>query len=726
MSTVSSNPQLQKRVDYDNKAMADAVSDLLSVVGRKRVERPSHERKEQLQMALEAIFAALSLPIPDVPQDVQELDLRLDYMLRPSGVMRRRVELKGRWWQNTMGPLLGSTKSGDVVAILPAPLGGYFFLDPSSGKRVKVKSKTAELLERDAFCFYRSLPARQLKIRDLLIFMLRSLDMGDVLFVLLLSLLVSLLGLFTPYMNKQIFDSVIPTGTKGDLLPVAALLLGATIGSALFTMSRTLALLRLRDKMNHSVQCAAMARMFTLPVSFYKDFAAGETARRAMSINSLTEMLSDSVLTSALAALFSFVYIFQMFSFAPILVAPAVLAIVALLLVTFLSTSVRQKHMRKMMQLSAKLDGLVFGLFSGIQKIKIAGAERRAFAKWAANYRDVGRLRYNPPLLMPLSSAVSTLLMFGSTITVYFFAGSRGVSPSDFIAFTVAYGAVSSALMSLGSAAIALANVKPQLEMVKPILEAVPEVDENKRQVTSLSGLIEVSNVTFSYTKDGPPVLRNLSLKVEPGEYVAIVGRSGSGKSTLMRLLLGFETPNSGAIYYDGHDLKTLDVRSVRQCIGVDLQDAKLFLGSIYANIIITAPWATLEDAWEAARLAGVDEDIRAMPMGMHTLISEGGGGISGGQRQRLLIARAIIAKPSILLLDEATSALDNITQEAVIKNLAKLKCTRVVIAHRLSTVQGCDRILVMDEGTVVEEGTYDELMARKGLFFEFASRQIQ
>jgi ABC-type bacteriocin/lantibiotic exporter with double-glycine peptidase domain len=213
---------------------------------------------------------------------------------------------------------------------------------------------------------------------------------------------------------------------------------------------------------------------------------------------------------------------------------------------------------------------------------------------------------------------------------------------------------------------------------------------------------------------------------VEPGEYVAIVGRSGSGKSTLMRLLLGFETPNSGAIYYDGHDLKTLDVRSVRQCIGVDLQDAKLFLGSIYANIIITAPWATLEDAWEAARLAGVDEDIRAMPMGMHTLISEGGGGISGGQRQRLLIARAIIAKPSILLLDEATSALDNITQEAVIKNLAKLKCTRVVIAHRLSTVQGCDRILVMDEGTVVEEGTYDELMARKGLFFEFASRQIQ
>lgn len=234
-----------------------------------------------------------------------------------------------------------------------------------------------------------------------------------------------------------------------------------------------------------------------------------------------------------------------------------------------------------------------------------------------------------------------------------------------------------------------------------------------------------MSNVTFSYTPDGPLVLNNLSLKVEPGEYVAIVGRSGSGKSTLMRLLLGFETPTSGAIYYDGYDLQTLDVRSVRQCIGVDLQDSKLFPGSIYANIIITAPWATLEDAWEAARLAGVDEDIRAMSMGMHTLVSEGGGGLSGGQRQRILIARAIISKPSIILFDEATSALDNITQDLVAQNLAALNCTRIVIAHRLSTVRQCHRILVLDKGTVVEEGTFEELMAKRGLFYEFAIRQI-
>ncbi|MGB4636267.1 MAG: ATP-binding cassette domain-containing protein, partial [Limnochordia bacterium] len=313
---------------------------------------------------------------------------------------------------------------------------------------------------------------------------------------------------------------------------------------------------------------------------------------------------SDTVLTSLLAALFSFVYIFQMAGFAPVLVAPALLSIGGLLTLTFLTGLIRQKHSRRLMELSAKLDGMVFGLLGGIQKIKLAGAERRAFARWAAQYKELGRLRYNPPALLPLSGALQTLLVMGSTILLYYVAGRGLAAPSDYMAFNAAYGAVSSALLSLGGVVVSLANVKLHLEMVKPILETPPEFHAGKKQVMRLSGRIEVSNVTFSYTPDGPLVLNNLSLKVEPGEYVAIVGRSGSGKSTLMRLLLGFETPTSGAIYYDGYDLQTLDVRSVRQCIGVDLQDSKLFPGSIYANIIITAPWATLEDAWEAARLA--------------------------------------------------------------------------------------------------------------------------
>lgn len=308
---------------------------------------------------------------------------------------------------------------------------------------------------------------------------------------------------------------------------------------------------------------------------------------------------------------------------------------------------------------------------------------------------------------------------------LYYFAGLNKISQSDYIAFNIAYGAVSGAIMSLAGVIMTIANVKPLLEMVQPIFEAVPEVDASKQIVTALSGNIEISNATFRYTQDGPITLDNINLKVTPGEYIAIVGKSGCGKSTLMRLLLGFEKPEAGSVYYDGSDLETLDVRSVRQCIGTALQNGKLFSGDIFSNIIIASPWSTLDDAWRAANMAGVEEDIKAMPMGMHTLISEGSGGISGGQRQRILIARALVSNPKILLFDEATSALDNITQKHVADSLAQLGCTRIVIAHRLSTVKNCDRIIVMDKGRISEEGDFAELMEKKGLFYEFALRQV-
>jgi len=292
------------------------------------------------------------------------------------------------------------------------------------------------------------------------------------------------------------------------------------------------------------------------------------------------------------------------------------------------------------------------------------------------------------------------------------------------MAFNVAYGSVSGAIMALAGIAMTAVNIKPLLEMVKPIIEAVPENSKNKKIITSLSGVIEINSLSFRYENNSPLILDNISLKIKSGEYVAIAGRTGCGKSTLFRLLLGFEKPETGAIYYDGQDLEKIDVSSLRQCIAVDMQGGKLFPGSIFSNIIIGAPWMTLEDAWEAAKLAGVDDDIRAMPMNMHTMISEGSGGISGGQRQRILIARAVVSKPKIILLDEATSALDNITQKHVSESIGKLKSTRVVIAHRLSTIQHCDRIIVLEGGRIAEDGSYDKLIAKQGFFYDLAKRQ--
>ena len=260
--------------------------------------------------------------------------------------------------------------------------------------------------------------------------------------------------------------------------------------------------------------------------------------------------------------------------------------------------------------------------------------------------------------------------------------------------------------------------------MVQPILETEPELDEDRHVVTRLRGSIELNNVSFHYNDKMPNVLDDLSLKIRPGQYVAIVGKTGCGKSTLMRILLGFEKPQKGVVYYDGKDISYMDLKSLRQKIGVVMQNGKLFQGDIYSNITICAPQLTLDEAWEAAEMVGIAEDIRRMPMGMNTLISEGQGGISGGQRQRIMIARAIAPKPQILMFDEATSALDNITQKMVSESLNNLKCTRIVIAHRLSTIRHCDRIIVLNEGKIVEDGTYEELLEKKGYFSELVERQ--
>ena len=269
-----------------------------------------------------------------------------------------------------------------------------------------------------------------------------------------------------------------------------------------------------------------------------------------------------------------------------------------------------------------------------------------------------------------------------------------------------------------------MAQIKPILEIVKPFFDTVPEIAEEKQVLTRLSGGIELNNVSFRYNENMPLVVDDLSLKIRPGQYVAIVGKTGCGKSTLMRLLLGFEKPQKGAIYYDGRDIERIDLKSLRRRIGVVIQNGKLFQGDIYSNIVISAPWLTVKDAWEAAELAGIADDIRKMPMGMNTLISEGSGGISGGQRQRLMIARAIAPKPKILMFDEATSALDNLTQKKVSESLDSLKCTRIVIAHRLSTIKQCDRILVLDRGKIVEDGSYNSLIEKGGYFAELVARQ--
>ena len=467
-----------------------------------------------------------------------------------------------------------------------------------------------------------------------------------------------------------------------------------------------------------------MSRVLSLPAEFFKKHSSGELSARAQYINSLCNMLVSMVLSTGLASIFSLMYISQIFVYAPALVVPSLIITLATVVFSVVSAFAQMRISKKQMELSSKESGMSYALISGVQKIKLSGSEKRAFARWGNLFAKQAQLTYNPPTFISINGVISTAISLVGTLVMYYAAIESGVSVADYYAFNSAYGMVSGAFMSLAGIALSAAQIKPIMDMVKPILQTVPEISEGKQVITRLSGGIELNNVSFRYNKNMPLVVDNLSLKIRPGQYVAIVGATGCGKSTLMRIMLGFETPQKGAVYFDGKDISTVDLKSLRRKIGVVMQNGKLFSGDIFSNITISAPWLTMDDAWHAAELAGMAEDIRRMPMGMHTIISEGSGGISGGQRQRLMIARAIAPKPKILMFDEATSALDNITQKTVSESLDSLKCTRIVIAHRLSTIKQCDRIIVLDKGKIIEDGTFNELIEKGGFFAELVSRQ--
>lgn len=717
--------QIEKRQEQEELHLNEAVNKFVEEIGlqsrsKKRLASDNHAMKSVLEAL--GITGGYEWEEDDVFRTKEET---LAQILGPRGIMFRRVELKGNWWKKAVGPMLGFDKEDRWVALLPSDMKmGYTYIN-KEGEKVEVNRKRmVHDLKTEAICFFPALPMRKITLRDLLAFMVKGFAVRDIVRLLAVSLLIALLGMLVPYVNKQIFDTVIPNGTRTDIIPVASLLIGATVGGILFNLIRDWMLKRLKEQVSVRVEPAVMARTFLLRAKFFMKYASGELNERIMSIGRLCDLANDMLVSTSLTAVFSMVYVFQMKNYAAPLLTPAMTIIFGQFLLTLTLLWFQRKQDKRLIAASSKLTSLIFDLINGVQKIKLTGSEKRVFTRWLQAYRENARLEFNPPALLKLSGALMVLLNLGGIAYIYLTAVKNQVSPSDFIAFNAAYGMVSGAFSALISIAPQLSRMEPLLEQAQPIMDEVPEMDEKSKQVPFLSGAIEISHLSFRYSEDTPWILDDVSLKILPGEYVGVVGKSGCGKSTLLRLMLGFETPQTGAIFYDDFDLNEVDKSSLRQKIGTCLQSGSLFPGDVFSNITITAPWSSREDAWEAARLAGIADDIEALPMGMNTLISEGGGGFSGGQKQRLLIARALLNKPSVLFFDEATSALDNVSQKLVSDNLDRMGCTRVVIAHRLSTIRHCDRIIVLDKGHIAEEGTFEELKAKGGLFAEMIKRQ--
>jgi NHLM bacteriocin system ABC transporter ATP-binding protein len=645
---------------------------------------------------------------------------------RASNVRFRKVLLRGNWWREEHGPLLGFLQEDKKpVALIPTGKGGYELHDPVDSSVVAVNADTALQLEPFSYTFYRPFQKKKLSAKDLLVFA-AQLGRSELQTVFFTGLAGGLLGLVTPIFTGMFFDTVIPAAQRDQLLELTVLLLVAAIATGLFEMTRSLALLRLEGKMGSTIQAAVWDRLLSLPVSFFRRYNAGDLSDRANGIDSIRAALTGTVTNSIVSGIFSVFNLALMFYYSWKLACVALGLIAIAAGATIFFGLMQIAEYRKLTKIAGWLSGQVLQFVSGIAKFRVSGTESRAFGTWSRGY---SRLRISGIKSRSVSNnfnVFNTFLLAAGPMAIFFTVDYwvDRITAGDFLAFNAAFGQMFVATMTLAGAVIQVMTLVPMFERATPILESAPEVDEARADPGELTGEIEVSRVIFRYQADGPIILNDISFRIEPGQFVAFVGPSGCGKSTLLRLLLGFEKPDAGAVYYGSQELQTLDVAGVRRQMGVVLQNSTLFRGDIFSNIIGSKP-LTMDDAWDAARLCGLDADIQKMPMGMHTIVSEGGGGLSGGQRQRLMIARAIVSKPRILFFDEATSALDNKTQAIVSRSLEGLKATRVVIAHRLSTVVNADRIFVFNEGALVQSGTYTELMAEGGLFTELAKRQL-
>lgn len=717
--------QIRQRKQNDEAILEEAFVGIADAVLGTKLAASYASDEAKAEGAIGEILKYYKVKPRPVPASVKGLHDRLEYLLHPSGIMRRNVNLEKGWHKDAIGPFLGTRKDdGSVVAFLPKGLSGYVYFDTTTGRWVRVNRQNESLFEDEGICFYKPFPLKKMNIPMLMKYILDTLSTADLVLVVLATLAVSAIGLLSPKLNNLLMGSVVDSGSLQLLMGIAVFMICVSISTMLLGSVKSLLMNRVNTKLELAVQAATMMRVLSLPADFFKQYSAGELSSRSQYVQSLCAMLVSTVLSTGLTSVFSLMYISQIFAYAPALVVPALCIIGATILFSLVTTFYQMRYSKKQMELGAQESGMSYALITGVQKIKLSGAEKRAYARWSNLYAKQVQMTYNPPMFLRINSVFGSVISLTGAIVMYYMAVKSNVSVAEYYAFNTAYGMVAGAFMSLAGIATTIAQFKPTMEMAKPILEAQPEVSEGKQVLERLSGSIELNNVSFRYNENMPLVIDDLSLKIRPGQYVAIVGATGCGKSTLMRILLGFEKPQKGAVYYDGKDLSTIDLKSLRRKIGVVMQNGKLFQGDIFSNITISAPQLTLNEAWEAAQMAGIAEDIQRMPMGMHTIISEGSGGISGGQRQRLMIARAIAPKPKVLMFDEATSALDNLTQKTVSDSLERLKCTRIVIAHRLSTIRSCDRIIYLEKGKIVEDGTYDQLIALGGKFAELVERQ--
>lgn len=734
--------RLEIQQQYKQQLIEEAIENLLGTSKLNYIDVSETNILEEASFIVYKIAIALSMPTKNIhlsPEVVRKLDqLQIIRRLMQKGNMQMRlVTFVDDWYKKDSGVFLGYYgEEKELAAIIPMKLGKYYIFTKKHPDGILLNETTKLLLDKDGFACYAGFPSRKLKVIDLMKFMFNQCWKVDYKTIILASFIAGIIPLVAPIITETIFQDILPIQDRQGLATVTQVMMVTSFSMAAISVVRSVAVLRITTHIDMATEAALWNRLLSLPLTFFRKYSSGELAQRMQGIDSIKSVVSGEFVSIVFNFIFSFWSLFLMCYYSLKLTA---VALGIWIIYCFISAFIYRrviKFQRNLVSANNKTASIVQQIFTGLAKFRVQGAEEQAFYLWSKVFGEEWKwnlkLRWQNNYNMIISSIqpfILTILLYYITIYGMQTTNSDGtvslsISYAQFIAFSAAYSSFNGTL----NAAIPLVgtffSIQPHIENLRPILNEEPENTDDKIDAEILSGTIEVNHLSFSYSKEGPNILNDISFRVSAGETLAIVGRSGCGKSTLIRLLLGFEKPKLGAIYYDGQDLSELSLPSVRSQMGVVLQNGQLMTGDIFTNIVGTSS-LTQKEAWAAAEAAGIADDIREMPMGMQTVISEGSSNISGGQRQRLLIARALAARPAIIIFDEATSALDNRTQAIVTNSLNKLHATRIIVAHRLSTIRNVDRILVLDNGIIAEEGSFDKLVAQNGIFANLVKRQL-
>lgn len=732
----------------ENDIYSDTLANISSVVNKKLAAGLVFSQDDApIVKVFKLLGVRMGLNVRAVPgRTYSSSKAGVNLLAKDNTIRVREVALRDEWYKEDNGDLIAFYKpDGEIVlnthfldgscGLIPVLLQrnskntAYIMVDPEAGTEIPVSGKNVSQIYPIAFMAYRAFDEEKITLKTVCSFVFTHIKV-DIFSYVIIGLFCTFIGLITPYITRHFIDEVIPQAAKNTAVQICLVVFVTNIAMMIGSLAKYFANLRMTTRADSDLQAAVTDRLLKLPVDFFKNYSSGDLASRVMAVNTIQKKVFEIALGCFSNFVFSFVYLIQEFKFCGYFAKWGVLFCFVPLLISVSSSLLAFKWQKALLESQGKLQGLMLQILNGIEKVNVSNSHKQIFNVWTKEFIRQTKLGYRLLKIENVTSIITSVFPTLVSIMFYLLYGIavkskkiEGLSTGSFMAFLSAYGSFQGAFLGLANSLFSIKDIIPLYKRVKPLFEAKPEIDGVKPSVNHLDGNIEVSHLNFRYSKDAPLVLKDINIQVNSGEFVAIVGTSGAGKSTLLRMLLGFEKPESGSIYYDNTDINSIDIGSLRRQMGVVLQNDTVMFGSIMQNIVGSTGLKE-EDAWEAAKKVAFDKDIEQMPMGMFTMIPAGGATLSGGQLQRLIIARAIIKNPNVLIFDEATSALDNITQDVVRKSLDELKITRVIIAHRLSTIINADRIYVMNNGEVVETGTYDSLMKADGYFAQLAKRQ--